>query len=313
MVIAIIGILVGLLLPAVQAAREAARRTQCTNNLKNIVLAMINYENSQQEFPAGRYSCDASSVSDCNHLSDQQRVGPSAFVAVLPQLEQQQLFDQFSQDDFNGGPWVTDTSGDTQWIPRYEDAIAARPDVFVCPSDDAEPCCQTMPGNIVVGRSHFLRNSRGAQDCAATGNYALCFGTHSPAIANWSSKVSANGAFIYVRQLKIRQFTDGLSNTLFVGEGIETSTHAGALVWSLGYRHSSLRTSANPINTPPGTLDVNSAYPPGLLNGAFQSKHPGGALFAYGDGHVALLGESISQRTYDALMTRAGADLPDNE
>ncbi|WP_425399881.1 DUF1559 domain-containing protein [Aeoliella sp.] len=308
-VIAIIGILVGLLLPAVQAAREAARRTQCTNNLKNLTLALLNYENAQQEFPAGRYSCDASQVSDCRQFSVSQRVGPSAFVAILPQLEQQQLYDQFSQDDFDGGPWVTATSGETAWLERYSDAVAARPDVFVCPTDDAAPCCETMPGNIVVGRSHFLRNSRGVQDCAATGNYALCFGTQSPAFATWSYKVTANGAFQYVNKLKARQFTDGLSNTMFVGEAIDVSTVPGALVWSLGYRYSSLRTSANPINTPPGTLQVNSAYPPGLLNAAFQSKHPGGALFGFGDGHVELIDESISQATYDALITRAGGEV----
>lgn len=248
-VIAIIGVLVALLLPAVQAARESARRSQCTNNLKNIGLALINYETSRGKFPAGRLGCDGTQNSAyCKDFTEDERVGPSAFVAILPQLEQTALYEQFAQDQFVGGPWRN--GSDTAWVSRYAEAIAARPKVFVCPSDANEPCCEMTPDNVVVGKQHFLDST---DRCAATGNYALSFGTIGEG-SGWSStgtKHRNNGAFLYVKELQAKQFEDGLTHTLFVGEGVDTHTLDGALVWSLGYRHSTLRSTLFPINTPP--------------------------------------------------------------
>ena len=87
-VIAIIGILIALLLPAVQAAREAARRSSCTNNLKQLALAMHNHESTYKEYPAGREGCDGA----CNPKNGP---GTSGFVYILPYIEQQNLYDQF--------------------------------------------------------------------------------------------------------------------------------------------------------------------------------------------------------------------------
>lgn len=305
-VIAIIGILVALLLPAVQAAREAARRSQCSNNLKQIGLAMLNHESTHKVFPAGRYGCDNTNTRDCDGKTVQQRVGPSAFVALLPQLEEEALFEQFSQDNFDGGPWVTKEGGDVAWLPRYADAIAARPGAFVCPSDDSLPCCEVSPDAVIVGESHFLSRSA---TCAATGNYALCAGTNGPPGTFWgATKHDNTGAFVYVQRFAPRKFTDGLATTIFVGEAIETHTLNNALVWNLGYRHSSLRSTVNPINTPPGFPIYSNLYNR-RMNAAFQSQHAGGAQFVFGDAHVELINESISQAAYEALATRAGADL----
>ena len=305
-VIAIIGILVALLLPAVQAAREAARRSQCSNHLKQFGLAFLNHESNQKVFPAGRYGCDATGTRDCDAFTIQQRVGPSAFVAILPQLEEEALYEQFAQDNFDGGPWVTKVGGDVAWLPRYAEAIAARPGVFLCPSDDSLPCCEVSSDAVVVGESHFLGR---AATCAATGNYALCAGTNGPPHTTWGAiKHDNNGAFVYVQKFPVRKFTDGLGTTFFVGEAIETHTLNNALVWNLGYRHSSLRSTVNPINTPPGFPIYTSLYNR-RLNGAFQSKHAGGAQFVFGDAHVEFVNESISQTAYNALATRAGADL----
>src|SRR5215510_8400497 len=87
-VIAIIGVLVALLLPAVQAAREAARRAQCTNNLKQIALAVATYEDSLKIYPTGRMGCDCWTDDVCGTRPSSTRPGTSAFVLILPQVEQ---------------------------------------------------------------------------------------------------------------------------------------------------------------------------------------------------------------------------------
>jgi prepilin-type N-terminal cleavage/methylation domain-containing protein/prepilin-type processing-associated H-X9-DG protein len=304
-VIAIIGILIALLLPAIQAAREAARRSQCSNNLKQIGLALHNHLSTKKVFPAGRLGCDGEVGMPCGGVATQDRVGPSGFVALLPFLEEPSLFDLFAIDRFVDGPWLTVAgSGTTTWIPRYVDALKARPGVFVCPSDNPEPCCPTFGGNIIVGKSHFLR----PDDCAATGNYAFSLGTGGPP-ANGQMKFRNDGAFLYIRQLGSKQLTDGLSKTIFVGEAMDTISPHNAIVWSLGFRLSTLRTTLNAVNTLPGEGITSDLYPPSKQNGAFGSRHAGGAQFLFGDGRVAFVSENIDRVSYNALATRAEADI----
>src|SRR5436190_11975602 len=93
-VIAIIGVLVALLLPAVQAAREAARRAQCTNNLKQIALATHTYVDSLMVYPTGRLGCDCWTDDVCGTRPSSTRPGTSGFVLLLPQLEQQVLYEK---------------------------------------------------------------------------------------------------------------------------------------------------------------------------------------------------------------------------
>ena len=308
-VIAIIGILIALLLPAVQAAREAARRAQCSNNLKQIVLAMHNHATAHKTFPAGRLGCDASTGEvPCKDVEQEDRVGPSAFVMLLPYIEQQPLYDQFAVDRFKGGPWLTQSGGSISWIATYEEALAQRPEVFVCSSDNSEACCEIYDG-VVVGMSHTFPSGKRA----ATGNYALSMGTNGPSYGTTYSNVKYgnNGAYLYVKALQPRDFLDGLNGTIFVGETCKTHYRDSELVWSLGYRHSSLRSTENPINTPPGEGSVLNLYDR-KFNAAFGSKHPGGAQFAFGDGHVSFLSENIDLTTYRAMSTRDGGEVLDN-
>lgn len=125
-VIAILGILVGLLLPAVQAAREAARRIQCTNNLKQLGLANHNYASSLRSFPAGRLvnisASDNLTASANGNASTGNGNCYSAFALMLPQLEQSVIYNQIN---FNSGPDTT----------ANDNVSITQPPVFLCPSD----------------------------------------------------------------------------------------------------------------------------------------------------------------------------------
>jgi len=292
-VIAIIGVLVALLLPAVQAAREAARRMQCSNNMKQITLAMAAYESSFKVFPPGRLGVDGTQP------PAQNRVGTSSLVLILPQMEQQALYDLF---DFDNGIWI---SGSTDWFAPdnpNRPALAARPDAYVCPSDESEPYSQ---------KQHEEYDDWGVSDCLATGSYAVVSGSVSAGMDLTTAKWRNDGVFYYQSQITVEDITDGLSSTMFVGETIENHTADSCNLWTLAVRDSeTLRSTGNPINTQPGAGLCLNLYG-WRVNGAFASRHPGGTNFGFGDGHVEFLEETIAFDVYQALSTIDGGEVID--
>jgi prepilin-type N-terminal cleavage/methylation domain-containing protein/prepilin-type processing-associated H-X9-DG protein len=289
-VIAIIGILVALLLPAVQAARAAARRMQCGNNLKQIALAMQNYHDTYKEFPPGRMGCDGSGPNDCNGGPDIIRGGTSGFVAFLPFVEQQPLYNSMS---FERG-WIWPTNGPANWAtlwPGNKTAIETRPSFMVCPSDISFP---SVP------------NSPSANINAATGSYALCAGDQGGGIGA-NVKYTNTGMFLYRNSVRMAEVIDGTTSTFLAGETTDGNISATGLnLWTVGVRlTSSLRNTFNPVNQRPGT---GAGLVTGA-NGAFNSEHPGGAQFAYVDGHVSFISNTINFPTYKFLSTRKNGDI----
>lgn len=295
-VIAIIGILIALLLPAVQAAREAARRMQCSNNLKQVCLAMAGYEAAFGFYPPGRVGYDGSNPPNITP-TPVEHVGTSGFVGLLPFLEQDSIFAMF---DFTNapGPW----GYDAKCAQYNHEAFGQRVSAFVCPSDTAAE----FSADPIVGGGY----SSGGYP-AAVGSYALCNGSHSP-LEFYDLKYNANGVFYYLSKHQVRDISDGLSKTFFVGEVLEGHTQSSSNIWSRGLRIlDSLRTTCNPVNTPPGTgiAKDNYGYP---ANGAFGSNHPGGATFGFGDGHVQFIVDNIDLDVYHYLSTRAGSETFDD-
>jgi prepilin-type N-terminal cleavage/methylation domain-containing protein/prepilin-type processing-associated H-X9-DG protein len=292
-VIAIIAMLVTLLLPAVQSAREAARRISCANNLKQISLALANYEVAKGTYPPGRAGCDGWEQDVCEGDAGWQRPGSSGFVFLLPMLEEQGLYDAFG--GFKKGAVFPASPGNNSdgttdgWrTPAIDAAIATRPNAFVCPSDDALPM----------------------RDGAGTSSYALMHGSNGPTygIDQVAVKHYNTGMFVYKIVHTHKKVEDGLSHTMFVGETISGHTQESSNRWMIGSRHlDSLRSTDNPLNTPPGEGVVVTLYGYSA-NGAFASYHQGGANFGFGDGHVEFLVENIDLRTYRALSTRAGGE-----
>lgn len=293
-VIAIIGILVALLLPAIQAAREAARRSQCSNNMRQIVLAMANYESSTQVFPPGRMGSDCSDYNGLTsktpgnpvYAGDIQRPGTSGFPMLLPQLEQQSLYDQLGWQMGSVNPAACGIGPSAaNWKSTIQDVatvLRTRPEVFVCPSSTD----QKFRGEY------------------ATGSYALCTGSNGPSQGISSAVKVNNGMFVYVQPYSIANCFDGLSNTFFAGEVVGSHLSNGSNLWMLAGRHlDSLRTTDNPLNTPVGSGVVYSS-----ANGAFASFHPGGGQFGIGDGSVRFVNENIDLAIYRAASTREGKE-----
>ncbi|MBN2580616.1 MAG: DUF1559 domain-containing protein [Pirellulales bacterium] len=292
-VIAIIGILIALLMPAIQAAREAARRSQCTNNLKQIGLSIHSYESALKHYPPGRRGCDDTGLPECGTNPPELQFGTSGFVLLLPYLELAPLYKSIDHKTglFVGGypPPMT---------PRNQIAVRQRPAVFVCPSDTARPW-------YPPGGKAFQAN----WGEIATGSYAMVSGTKGPDgnCLSGDVKVRNTGMFVYKQKFLRRQVVDGVSYTLFVGEVIQGDTDESCCLWTWGSRLHTLRYTTNPINTPPGkgiTCTVRGV----LLNGAFMSRHRGGANFVYGDGRVEFVNDNIALDVYRALSTRAGRD-----
>ena len=309
-VIAIIGILVALLLPAIQAAREAARRSQCVNNMKQISLALLNYEHSKKRFPAARKGCDAINPSypgiDCPSKISSAGYelayhGASALVSILPYIEEQALYDQFRidvvtiWDGVAGCKWCTE--------PDVKAAVAIRPGAYACPSDGELPQLAEWKHEVP------------ARNDIATCSYAMVAGSQGP--PNTAAlKYQNDGVFFYNRRFKVAEITDGLSHTLFAGETIKGDTAIGSNIWSNGNRgNSTMRTTRNPLNTPPGedggggVITSTATTPPNIANCAFQSRHPGGGNFAYGDGHITFIPDAIDLIVYQYLSTRAGGEI----
>src|SRR5437762_4883675 len=223
-VIAIIAILIGLLLPAVQKVREAAAWAKCENNLKQIALALANYEQTNNRYPEGRNGCDGISAGPCAGLdatASDVRNSASAFIFILPFLE---LDNEYKMFDFTDMVWGCYLS---TWIPANTGAIQQRPNVYVCPSDKISkpfwPTYEAVAG-VYVSK-------------VATGNYAVVHGRRGSdeGIAS-DMKVNNTGMFNYKRFHRIAECTDGLSNTMIVGEVIDTDTDLSSNIWSSANR-----------------------------------------------------------------------------
>jgi prepilin-type N-terminal cleavage/methylation domain-containing protein/prepilin-type processing-associated H-X9-DG protein len=285
-VIAIIGILIALLLPAIQAAREAARRSQCANNEKQHGVAFLSYEANRRTFPPGRWGCDGGDYPTCPALGrPDHESGVNAFVLIYPYLELNSIYKMA-----NFPPVVLDTAGN----PNHAWVSHQRPPVFICPTDTARP----YRDSVTVGEPNTGR---------AVSSYAMMSGTNGPPNISAAVKYENNGMFFYATAIRIKEVKDGLSNTIFVGEVYDGHLVDVDAMLTTGTRHAMLRSTVNPINTPPGALVCfdGGSY---CQNGAFGSRHRGGANFLFGDGRVDFLSESIDMEIYRALATRNKKD-----
>jgi prepilin-type N-terminal cleavage/methylation domain-containing protein/prepilin-type processing-associated H-X9-DG protein len=283
-VIAIIAVLIGLLLPAVQAAREASRRAQCVNNLKQIGLALANYESAHQVFPPGYVSRFASDGTD---------TGPGwGWAAMaLPQTEQAPLY---AAVNLNLG--VEHPSNSTARLTT----LAA----YLCPSD-------TVPASWWAVSRDAAGNPI-AQLCQlAPANYVAVYGSSDPGI---------DGDGMYYRNSKtgVRDVTDGTSQTVAAGERsfrLGEATWAGSVTGAVLFPDNNDGIGYPRAENGPGMVlgHTGGRQGPGDPTGEvnqFYSLHAGRGINAvFADGHVSFLKASMSYIIFQALSTRAGGEV----
>lgn len=326
-VIAIIGVLIALLLPAVQQAREAARRMQCTNNMKQMALAMHNYHDTHYQFPPG-------------HVPEEYVNGKFArrgswMVRILPYIEQKAAYDQANQPagslDNHSAGWA---APNLAWQAMNE----ARVDIYSCPSSPlprtyTQPTSQPSqdagaPAEIEVQISDYAANAGCAFRGGTTNN------AHSTQFWGWGGRLADNG-FVptylaskyigtqppwYGSKVDFAAVTDGSSNTIAIGEqgnfyqqdkDVRASYVRGGW-WNGGSCAAEGQDMANyvctsyPINAVSvGWMGTSRNESVTYNETAFRSAHPGGAQFALGDGSVKFIAETVDFATYTALMDRA--------
>ncbi len=300
-VIAIIAVLVSLLLPAVQQAREAARRTQCRNNLKQLGLALHNYHDAHRVFPPGY-------VSDFNHPARDPDTldGPTGWawgMLLLPYLEQTNVYQRFDQNL-------------PCWSPVNQPLAQTVIPGFLCPSATGteRPAVIRDRSNTTLGlfsRSTYVANVGHDEPWGYT-------------VADHS--VLANGPFYRNSKIGTRDVTDGLSNTIFLGEHtplVSDKTWVGVPVGAIVPANNAARFA--PLVIEPdeaATLVLVHSGPAGDEGFVIHppndpqvhvcqmySQHVGGAHILLGDGAVRFVSENISVNVWAAISSRNGGEV----
>jgi prepilin-type N-terminal cleavage/methylation domain-containing protein len=329
-VIAIIGILVSLLLPAIQAAREAARRSACTNNLKQITLALLNFEQTQGEFPRGAYTAETG-----RDLED----GLGWATKILPQLEEQAVYDRMVQNKvpgYEGNPWkpgIFRTSLAAKLAPLA--GGDAELTVFRCPSVDL-PTFVPDGGYFGLAAKSFVNTSYGTSHYKASRGYCdrgMFWRTEEGlVVTNCNPIVDINGDGVlgdkdivrkqrYTR-VRIQDVLDGTSKTIAVGEAAYFVTIEDFPMWAgtVAEDGSVLFKTQSPINC---NISGTRSFP---LSDADRERLPGGkgsnanddcafswhtngALFGFVDGSIHFLTENLELRTFALLGDRLDGEI----
>jgi len=304
-VIAIIGILVGLLLPAIQSAREAARRMSCQSNMRQLGLALFNYESALKTFPP-------SYVANVRHPQRDPETfdGPSGFAwgaLILPQLEQLPIYHRLSFSE-------------PCWSPVQADAVRARIPTFLCPSASASD------------GSFDVRNASGMVLATfARSTYVANAGQEEPwGYAIEESDLLADGPMFRNSRIRVRDVTDGLSNTVFLGEHVPVlsdKTWVGVVPGASVCANNPNRFPITECDFAATLVNVHSGpaaaemdpvagfapiHPPNSpLSHVCQmySEHGSGANVSLGDGSVRFISASIHQPTWAALSSRNKGEI----
>ena len=330
-VIAIIGILVALLLPAIQAAREAARRTSCSNNLKNLGLAVLTHHDAMKRFPVsngGPYTVESP--------VGVTQSGAGWILNSLPQLEEQPLYDRFKAGGAFEGQFILNFAHrpnlskagiiSTKNGISCPELLQTQLQILACPSDSATEKLRTDQEELGNNWPVAVTNYKGVLDDTFLGqafgptefhNDASVYPSGiyeepppsytSGSIRDCHNNLRCRGIFFrqsFQRPVKIASVTDGTSKTLMIGEDLPEFNNHSASFYANGDWCSCNIPLNNLINESPEAQNLEFWW----LQQNFRSRHPGGAQFCLVDGSVRFVSESISSEAYRTACTRNGGE-----
>ncbi|HZZ29642.1 MAG TPA: DUF1559 domain-containing protein [Pirellulales bacterium] len=293
-VIAIIGILIALLLPAVQSAREAARRTECLNNLRQMGLALMNYESAKKSFPYSRWGDKVAIYLNPFKTSNQQ----SWTSVILPFIEERGISAQYDQTQ----AWCSQAN---------RPAISMTIKMFLCPSTPAENRVDTTYAKGAIAGDYGSMNGvkSGFWNHFPQLGKATWAESRPPAVGVLNKYQDGNG--VNISACKIKDITDGTSKTMMVAEdagrpelyqnGLDANTVVGnGIGWADPDNGFSLSNSSGVVMNATNDSEV-------------YSFHIGGAQFCFADGSGHFIQETIDPLIYMAIVTRAGGEnIPGN-
>jgi prepilin-type N-terminal cleavage/methylation domain-containing protein/prepilin-type processing-associated H-X9-DG protein len=323
-VITIIGILIALLLPAVQAAREAARCLQCKNNMKQFGVALHNYHSSRGSFPPAGVS-----YGWCAGTTDSKVLNANGLLMLLPYLELQPLYDQYNRNvcaspvGYYGSPSPNAVGNPLTVVNGTCNAIVVSTHlaVFTCPSDNGDPYEKNDPSNgpYYGIAAPFPTKVNGIERKGAKTNYDFSgfsdisgvYGGNSIACHKWASMPTAlRRMFGENSTTRIDDVHDGTSNTIAMAETLYTTYNYTCPAW--GYRawvSLGVDLGCNGINdwsktVTPGHIMTGQLGP----YGAAGSNHPGGANVLMADGSATFFSENTRMTVLEALSTMNGGE-----
>jgi prepilin-type N-terminal cleavage/methylation domain-containing protein len=278
-VIAIIAVLIALLLPAVQQAREAARRSQCINNLKQIGLALHNYHDTHNVFAPGWIGAQGGGP---------DMEGPSGFgwvFHILPNVDQATLYSQIDPS-----------------LPLLDPANdVARKTVlkaFRCPTDpgpDSWEIGEEADPSVIIAR---LPSASYVANFGTVGAEDLCAAAPFP-----TAQCKGNGIFSHNSSTRLAEMIDGTSNTILIGEHRSDSVLGWNSTW-VGFVPEGEEATARFL----GVADHTPNHPDSHFDD-FSSHHTGGVHFLFGDGRVRFVSQSIDHQVFQGLATRSGGEV----
>ncbi len=329
-VIAVIGVLMGLLLPAVQKVREAAGRVKCQNNLKQLGLALHHYESANGRFPPAYITTNPAANGSAFGIDygDDNRNGPTGFawgVFLLPFIEQENLYRQFD---------LTQPC----WAPVNAGPARTKLSLFLCPSatggsdgfavekNTGDPVRGTpFTPAVVFAHSHYVTNAGVHQPWGRATAYSYDFDVPEPVAANGNRPARIDGPFYRNSRTAVAAVPDGLSNTVFLGEHtslLSNKTWVGVVPGAVTCPRLDLRPWPSECNTGGCLVGVHSGpdthdHPQVIIhapNNPFghtdemYAEHPGGANVLLGDGSVRFVSQFVNPFTWVALSTRDGGE-----
>lgn len=294
-VIAIIAILIGLLLPAVQKVREAAARMQCSNNIRQVAIAMHSYHDANSQFPPGQFCYMDQGLPD--NYDRRCWMQP-----ILPYIEQDNLLKQLDSGR------LARANGYTINNPGFSTLIKT----LMCPSDP------TGPKNVTFGATTPDAPSQGAH-----GNYLMCASSNVFNPGGYINSAKLDGIAYPLSKVRIAGISDGTSNTVMVSEILLAEDVTGHD--TRGRYHNALHGGAlfSTLYPPNTTVPDNTPYCQSMprspcvqtrsnLFHSARSAHSGGVNVGMSDGSVRFVSDTINAATWQALGSRAGGEIVGN-